>query len=49
MLKCQQREEMTEMERQMTIKEREYVHNLSGLEAELRNAEDKYDTQVIVY
>ena len=45
-LKCQHREEVTEMERQMTLKEREYIHTVSGLEAELRNSEDRYDTQV---
>ena len=47
MVRCEHREEITEMERQMTMKERECVHKISGLEAELRNAEDRYDTQVI--
>ena len=45
-VRCEHREEVTEMERQMTLKERECVHKISGLEAELRNAEDRYDTQV---
>ena len=46
MVRCEHREEITEMERQMTMKERECVHKISGLEAELCNAEDRYDTQV---
>ena len=47
-LKCEHREEVTDIERQMTMKERDYVHNLSALEAELKNAEDKYDSQVSI-
>ena len=37
---------MADLERQMTMKEREYVHTLSTLEAELKNAEEGYNIQV---
>lgn len=34
------------MERQLTLKEREYTHQITSLEVELKAAEDRYHSQV---
>ena len=34
------------MERQLTTKEREFVHTTAALESELKATEDRYDAQV---
>ncbi|KAK3585139.1 hypothetical protein CHS0354_034268 [Potamilus streckersoni] len=45
-LKCAHKEEITDLERQITLKEREYIHNITSLEAELKSSESRYETQV---
>lgn len=45
-IKCQHREELTETERQLTLREREHTHNIASLEAELKTAESRYENQV---
>ncbi|XP_052807634.1 coiled-coil alpha-helical rod protein 1-like [Mya arenaria] len=45
-IKCTHRDELADMERQLTIKEREGSHSVASLEMELKAAEDRYDKQV---
>ncbi|XP_052239234.1 coiled-coil alpha-helical rod protein 1-like isoform X3 [Dreissena polymorpha] len=45
-LRCQHREEIPDLERQMTVKDRESAHRLASLEVELKSAEDRYQCQV---
>lgn len=48
-LKCQQREEITDLERQFVQKEREYNHKITSLEVEVKSAEDRYTNQVNLF
>jgi len=48
-LKCQHREELSDLERQLSAKEREGLHRVASLEADLKAAEERYDNQVMVW
>lgn len=45
-LKCNHREEITELEKQTTLKERQFIQTIATLEAELKTKEERYDNQV---
>ncbi|KAJ8314489.1 hypothetical protein KUTeg_006639 [Tegillarca granosa] len=45
-MKCNHREEITELEKQTTFKERQFIQTIATLEAELKTKEERYDNQI---